>query len=259
MQTICTINLKGGTGKTATAVNLAAELMRRGKTVLTIDADPQHNSTDFWGCIRDSVTLSDVLDGECSLFAAAQEINVPELGTLLAVPADMRLVELGIARMMGGTSERSLAVAKGLAEMDGAADFAVIDCPPSFTAASVAALLASDWVVVPVTVDPYSLDGLTALLDQLDNLQGHGAGMQLAGTLLTRATRTRASQQMGALLGSVRRYHAFTTEIPRSVAVPESMFARTPLCQYAPGSKVAEAYESWVDELLDRIGEEAAG
>ena len=257
MQVICNINLKGGTGKTATAINLTAELLRRGRSVLAIDADPQHNSTDFWGCCE-GYTLSDVMTGECSLLSAAQEIQVPELGTLLAVPADLRLVELDIARMMGGTSERSLAVAKGLAEMDGAADFAVIDCPPSFTAASVAALLASDWVVVPVTVDPYSLDGLGALLDQIGRLQDRGASMELAGTLLTRTANTRSCRQVSELLGSVRRYRTFRTEIPRAVAVPESMFARTPLCQFDPKGKAAAAYRAWTDELLERIGEGAA-
>ena len=63
MRTIAIINLKGGTAKTTTTVNLAAELRHRGKRVLCIDADPQHNLTDFLGASTDGTTITDLLAG----------------------------------------------------------------------------------------------------------------------------------------------------------------------------------------------------
>ena len=63
MRTIAIINLKGGTAKTTTTVNLAAELQHRGKRVLCIDADPQHNLTDFYGADADGSTITDLLAG----------------------------------------------------------------------------------------------------------------------------------------------------------------------------------------------------
>ena len=71
MRTIAIINLKGGTAKTTTTVNLAAELRHRGKRVLCIDADPQHNLTDFLGASTDGTTITDLLAGRvCEPFGA---------------------------------------------------------------------------------------------------------------------------------------------------------------------------------------------
>ena len=76
MRTIAIINLKGGTAKTTTTVNLAAELRHRGKRVLCIDADPQHNLTDFLGASAEGTTITDLLAGRvCEADIAVQRIG----------------------------------------------------------------------------------------------------------------------------------------------------------------------------------------
>ena len=93
MRTIAIINLKGGTAKTTTTVNLAAELRHRGKRVLCIDADPQHNLTDFLGADTDSPTLSDLLASRCII---AEDLVQKLPGGLGIVPSDLSLCEIDI-------------------------------------------------------------------------------------------------------------------------------------------------------------------
>ena len=93
MRTIAIINLKGGTAKTTTTVNLAAELRHRGKRVLCIDADPQHNLTDFLGASADGTTITDLLAGR----VCEADIAVQRLGAGFGiVPSDLSLCEIDI-------------------------------------------------------------------------------------------------------------------------------------------------------------------
>lgn len=86
MRTIAIINLKGGTAKTTTTVNLAAELRHRGKRVLCIDADPQHNLTDFLGASAEGTTITDLLAGR----VCEADIAVQRLGAGFGcVPSDL--------------------------------------------------------------------------------------------------------------------------------------------------------------------------
>ena len=167
MRTIAIINLKGGTAKTTTTVNLAAELRHRGKRVLCIDADPQHNLTDFLGASAEGTTITDLLAGR----VCEAEIAVQRLGAGFGcVPSDLSLCEIDIEAIQKGISLRTV---RDLCEAV-ADDFDVclIDCPPSFTAASIAALVAADEVILPVTVDAFAIGGAQEIVQQVENLAG---------------------------------------------------------------------------------------
>ena len=105
MRTIAIINLKGGTAKTTTTVNLAAELRHRGKRVLCIDADPQHNLTDFLGASTDGTTITDLLAGRvCEADAAVQRLGAG----FGIVPSDLSLCEIDIEAIQKGISLRTV-------------------------------------------------------------------------------------------------------------------------------------------------------
>ena len=252
MRVISIANFKGGTGKTVTACNMAAILADSGRKVLLIDADPQHNASDFFGAEPDSFTLCDVLQGYGE---PDWHDNVQPTGRegLELLPGDMNLLQLDLAALVSSVSKAPQRLRDFLdsAERDGAYDYVIIDCPPSFTAASVAALSASDCVIIPTRVDAFSRAGVEELLGQLRGLGQISRSVRFR-VLITMADRTNLSRQGAELLrGSGVR--VFDTEIRSAVAVGESTYARQPLCDYAPRSTAAKDYAALVQEFLGEV------
>ena len=249
MRTIAIINLKGGTAKTTTTVNLAAELQHRGKRVLCIDADPQHNLTDFYGADADGSTITDLLAG-----------RLPDPGLLVqrvgsgigVVPSDLSLCGVDIEAIQRGISLRTVRDLCA-AEAD-LFDVCLIDCPPSFTAASIAALVAADEVILPVTVDAFALGGAQEIVRQVENLAGINPALTVRGVLITMWARTSVCMQGE---DAVRRLDlpVLRTVIRRSCKVQEATFARQALRSYAPGCPAAWDYDDLTDELLGDWGE----
>lgn len=251
MRVIAISNNKGGTGKTSTAVNLAALLAREGERVVLIDADPQHNSTDFFlDDTQDAPTLYDVLEGTGES-VWSDNLQETAFENLAVLPADGNLSRLDLAALLStGTAreERRLRDFLDAARADGEAGFVVIDCPPGFTAASTAALVCCDEVIVPTRVDAFSRAGVLELLDQVRSLARYGVrpGFRV---LVTMADRSRLSKQAEEQLrrdGLV----LFKAVIHNSVCVGESSYARLPLYAYAPRSRAALDYEELLKEVL---------
>lgn len=254
MRIISIANFKGGTGKTTTAVNLAAELAELGRRVLLIDADPQHNASTFYGGEYDwPTTLTDVLEGKAEPYWP-DAISATGREGLDILPADMGLLRLDLAAIADGSSEalRRLTDFLDAVREDDAYDFVIFDCPPSFTAASVAALVNSDEVILPTRVDAFSRAGVEELICQIRSL---GRSTKAAFRLLiTMADQTNLCRQgAGALRESG--LLVFQTEIRNCVKVGESTYARQPLCEYAPRCSAAADYRALVKEVV-RDGEE---
>ena len=133
-------------------------------------------------------------------------------------------------------------------------DVCLIDCPPSFTAASIAALVAADEVILPVTVDAFAIGGAQEIVQQVENLATVNPALHVRGVLVTMWQRTSVCMQGEE---AVRRLDlpVLRTVIRRSCKVQEATFARQPLRQYAPHSTAAEDYESLCCELLADWGE----
>lgn len=249
MKTIAIANFKGGVGKTATAVNLAALLAREGRPTLLIDADPQHNATDFFLPDFEGITLTDVLTGEGET-VWEENVSSTTYSFLAMLPADMRLLTLDLRAFLGGGSDgmdKRLFDFLARAKDDEAYDFALIDCPPSFTAASVAALVCADEVILPVKSDAFSRAGALEMIAQVQSLARWHVAPRFR-VLVTMADRTRLSRQVEAQLRGSG-LDVFETVIPASVCVGESTFARTPLYEYAPESKAALGYAALLKEV----------
>lgn len=250
MRVTTIINLKGGVGKTITTLNMATILARGGAKVLIIDADPQANATAFCG-LRDGVernTLVGILEGRTS--DPDDYIYETPLG-IDCVPADMGLVSCDVASIrLNAMDTWTLDDFCSALEDEDAYDYVLIDCPPGFTAASVAAVYASNDVIVPVKVDAFALDGLSDLTLQINNLRTINARIRIAGALVTMWHSSPAVTEGETLLRQSS-IPVFETRIRRSDKVDESTFMRRPLVDYSPRSSAARDYRDLVAEYIE--------
>lgn len=252
------MNNKGGVGKTVTAINLADILAREyHKRVLLIDCDGQCNLTRFY--------LGEGAEDLCStatlLLGMGEPLwcdNVVEAGeNILLLPASSELYELDRAALLQNGLERLRALHDFVrdVEEDGEVDCVILDCPPGYTVASVSALLACDEVVIPATVDAFSLNGLADMGVQIKGLRRTRGGVRIAGVLLTQWHNAQVVHDGEALLRAMD-VPVFSTRIRRTDKVPESVFMGQAVSAYSPTSAATVDYRTWVAEYL---GEELGG
>ena len=163
MKTIAIVNLKGGVGKTVTAVNVAAILATEyGQRVLLIDADPQANATQSllppgeYNTLAGLLTIPDAYYDDLLYHSSIRGLD--------ALPADDELRNLDVDLLQGERPNlRAIRdLRDAVAEAD-AYDCIVIDCPPALSPACAAAIAASTDVVIPIKVDAYSVRGMNEL------------------------------------------------------------------------------------------------
>ena len=250
MRTIAIVNLKGGVGKTVTAINFAAILAGdHQKRALLVDADSQCNATEFFGA--DSTiagNLAELLGGYAS---ATWCIHSTRYKGLSILPASDRLMDLDLSAIKSKTVNAA-ALRTMAADLTGEDlyDYMIIDCPPAFNAASTAALLAADEVIIPIKLDAFSLRGMANLLRQVRNMREINPGLRVAGCLKTMwyhdATISEAEAQLSTLGLPI-----FGTRIRRTPKVDGMTFAQEPLHLYSPGSSAGIDYRRFVREYLE--------
>lgn len=253
MKIIAVTNQKGGVGKTTTSVNLSAALAEKGLRVLLCDVDPQGNASGALG-LHDAGarSLYHALIGE----ARAEELPQPtRIANLSVIPANVQMAgaEIEVARM----DEHLLQLRRTLApfrESD-AFDFIVLDCPPSLGIWMSNALAAADEVLIPIQCEYYALEGLSTLLQVLDQIRSCGANPELgiAGLLMTMYdNRTNLNP---AVVKEVRDHFGdfvFSTLIPRTVRFAEAPSHSLTILEHDPSGAGAAAFRALAEEFLDR-------
>lgn len=255
-QVIAICNRKGGTGKTTTAINLAAALAMAGKFVLLVDLDPQANASSGLGLNYQTIEAGtyEVLSGKVSVSRAVQPTGIDGLRVLPASPnlagAEVELV---------GMFSREWKLKEALAEVQGAYDFILIDCPPSLGLLTINGLVAADRVLIPVQAEYYALEGLGQLLDTINLIKSNvKQDLEILGAVLTMFdSRNKLS---GEVLGELQNHfpnRIFGTVIPRSVRLAEAPSFGKSILQFDPSSRGAEAYKELAKELLGTFGANA--
>ena len=230
MRTIAIVNLKGGVGKTVTAVNVAAILATEyGQRVLLIDADPQANATQSLLPPGEYDTLARLLAMPDAYYGAL--LYHSSIRGLDIVPADDDL--------------------RDAMEEGDAYDCIVIDCPPALSPACAAAIAASTDVVIPIKVDAYSVRGMNELTAQIDRLRSIYPDVHVAGCLPTMWYRSDTVEQGERLLREQAPVHVFASHIRRSPKVDESTWTGEPVVSWSPRSAAAQDYRAFVAEFLE--------
>jgi len=252
MQRILAItNQKGGVGKTTTSVNLAASLAATKRRTLLIDIDPQGNATMGCGIDKRLVerTTTDVLLGECD--AASTFVKV-ETGNFLVMPANQDLVAAEVEMMGKPGSEQRLRNA--LQPVRDQFDVILIDCPPALNMLTVNALVASDSVLIPMQCEYYALEGLSALVNTIEQIKaGPNPQLEIEGILRTMFDpRNNLANEVSAQLLQHFPDKVFRTIIPRNVRLAEAPSHGLAALHYDRESRGALAYLALAGEMIRR-------
>ena len=256
IRTTAILNLKGGVAKTTTAINLAAILaMDHGKRVLITDADSQCNTTEFYGADPGIGNLAQVLRNastceEPGALAASciQSTKYPNVDIL---PGDDSLMDLDLSKVEQGTVCSNV-LRHLVEEVKARYDFHLIDCPPAFNAASAAALIAADDVIIPIKLDAFSLRGMANLMRQVRNMKRINPRLRLAGCLPTmwyKDPQFREAEEQLRKAGLPIFHH-----IRRSDKVDDMTFQQEPLLISSPNSAAGVDYRRFVKEYIGGIG-----
>lgn len=250
MRRIAVVNLKGGSAKTTTAISLAVAMAARGLRVLLVDADAQGNATLTMtdGRGAEGPTLGDVLLGRST---ADEAIRPTRAGGLSILPADARLADaaLHLADAIG----REHRFRRSVEPVADRFDVMIVDCPPQLSLVSVNVLAGVDELVVPVDAGIYSVAGLAQLQGAVDQVREYlsNASLRLAGLVITKAHRNRATSDIEAQLRDAYGSLVYRATVPHSVKVEEAHARNLTILEYAPGSAPAKAYANLATEILD--------
>ncbi len=250
--TLAITNQKGGVGKTTTAVNLAAALAERGQRVLLIDLDPQGNATVSTG--QDKATLErTVADVLLDAVPVAEVICAIDAAGFDLLPAHLELAgaEFQLVTRIG----RELKLKQALAPLQAQYDLVLIDCPPALNTLTINALVAANDVLIPVQCEYFALEGLSSLLDTLEQVRlALNPSLGIAGVLRTLFdARNLLAQQVSEQLLSHFGDQVFATPIPRNVRLAEAPSHGLPAMLYDRQSVGALAYEALAEEVLRRM------
>ncbi len=244
-------NQKGGVGKTTTCVNLAASLVATKKRVLLVDLDPQGNATMGSGIDKNDLELSiyEVLVGACK---AEDAIVESPSGKYSVLPANGDLTAAEVEMLSLDNKERRLREA--LSQLDDQFDYVVVDCPPSLNMLTVNALSACDGVIIPMQCEYYALEGLSALITTINQIQSVlNPSLAIEGILRTMYDpRNSLTNDVSAQLSDYFGDRLYRTCVPRNVRLAEAPSFGQPALSYDRQSKGAIAYLALAGEILRR-------
>ena len=249
---IAVTNQKGGVGKTTTAINLAYYLAKSHQNVLLVDFDPQGNASSGLGVDKQNLKNSvlDVVQNGVSIEKVALKTKHKRLTLVPAMP-QLANSEVELAK----AERRFTRLKDALLATENNYDYIIIDSPPSLSLLTVNALIAAQYVILPVQAEFYALEGLGQLLETMQLVRkGMNPGLALGGVLVTMFdSRTTLSSQVHEEVKKHFPGKVFKTVIPRNIRLAEAPSHGLPIGAYERWSKGARAYKALAKEVIERV------
>ena len=252
MKKVCIFNQKGGVGKTTTNINLCAYLAMEGYKVLTIDIDPQGNTTSGLGLDKRNLELSmyEVLTANVPLKDVI--IKSELIPNLYIAPSTMELAgaEVEIINVQG----RETILLRQINEIQDEFDFIFIDCPPSLGVLTINALTAVNSVLIPIQCEFYALEGVGQLISTVQLVKKSlNKSLEIEGVLMTMYDfRTNLSNEVFEEAKKYFNDKVYKTTIARNIRLAEAPSFGLPIMLYDEKCKGADAYKRFAKEFLKK-------
>ena len=244
MKIISISNQKGGVGKTTTAVNLSQAIAATNRKTLLIDLDPQGNASSASG-VKKKRSLFDTTLGKDISELIQTSSNQYDI---LAGGEDLVALEAALRK-----NPSKGYIAKSLKDLN--YDFVFIDTPPSLNSLTLDALISSDGTLIPLQCEYYSLEGITSLVNTINELTNSGlTNNKIFGIIRTMVDkRNNLTKDVSDDLEKHFPELLFNTLIPRNVKLAEAPSFGLAGTNYMPESFGAKAYLALAGELLRRL------
>ena len=259
-------NQKGGVGKTAMSVNLAAVFADHlGKRVAIVDMDGQINTTQYLlsndenyfvngQYNEDNYNISNIISNDCSIqncityrtfsrYSAFKQIDYK----IAVIPGTSQINYLEFSSMF--------CLQEQLKNLEDEFDYIFIDLPPSDSTAVAIALAACDYVICPSEAELDSMNGFKKLLDLVDDINvNYESNITVLGIFINKFMKVRAFQKaIQEELMNFDESYLFKTYIPNDPRVPESRGMRMPLESFAHSCDANKALQKLAKEIVAKI------
>lgn len=252
---IAIANQKGGVGKTTTSINLSSTLAELNQNVLTIDIDPQGNTTSGLGLDKNEIenTIYEMMIGEKEIEDCIIESEL--MDHLSVIPSNVDLSGAEIELL--GIDNREYILSEQVEKVKDKYDFIIIDCPPSLNMLTINAMTTADTVLVPIQCEYYALEGLSQLIHTVELVKERlNERLEIEGVVFTMYdARTNLSLQVVENVKSNLKQTVYKTIIPRNVRLAEAPSHGLPINLYDPKSTGTESYRLLAEEVIHK-GEE---
>lgn len=246
---IAVANQKGGVGKTTTAINLSSSLVELGKNVLTIDMDPQGNTTSGLGIDKNEVdaTVYELILDEASIDEAVTT-SIMEGLDVIASNINLSGAEVELISI----ENKEFLLKEKIDTIKDNYDFVIIDCPPSLNLLTINAMTTADSILVPIQCEYYALEGLSQLIHTIDLIKDRlNPGLEIEGVVFTMYdSRTNLSLQVVENVKENLDRNIYKTIIPRNIRLAEAPSYGMPINMYDRRSTGAEAYRLLAEEVI---------
>lgn len=244
---IAIANQKGGSGKTTTAVNLAATLGELDRRVLLVDLDPQASASTWYGFIEEGKGLFEVFTESRNLKDLIHQTCVPRVEV---IPSSSWLI--GVDRALAGEVGAEMILSRQLASLSDQWDYLLLDCSPTLGIVTINALAAVREILIPVEAHVMALGGLAHLLHTVETIRARlNADLKVCGILACRVDlRTRHALEVVAQLRERFGKQVFQVVIRESIRLAECPSFGKPVTLYAPQGNSTKDYRALAEEMI---------